>query len=59
MSMVKQHILIIMLAVLLIGLAGHAFAPDSKVYHAVSESTCAFHAGILAPAISQQNHIEA
>ena len=57
--MFRRLSLACLLTLLLVGLAGHSVAHAGKIYHAVTESTCAFHAGILVPVIQQSHPVEA
>lgn len=47
--MTQRLSLLFLLLLLLFGLAGHLFTPANSMQHAISESACALHAGIMFP----------
>ncbi len=56
--MLQRLILAILLVLVVFGLAGHLLAPAAGIHQAVSEATCAFHVGCLAPVFPASDAIK-
>lgn len=48
-DLIRRLSLVFLLALLLVGLAGHLIVPVSGIHHAAPESACAIHAGMIQP----------
>jgi len=51
MNSLQRLILAVLLVLVMFGFAGHLSTSANTLYHATPESTCALHAGFLAPVL--------
>jgi hypothetical protein len=57
-ALIRRLCLASLLALLLVGLAVHLILPVSGIHHAVRETACAIHAGMIRPDVLQSLQYE-